>query len=176
MKTHKTPLRAVAHCFLAAQGWLSASPPHPPLPRHWPQPRPLPFLQLSGLNIRGSPGAGSWLGLNNKEGRHYGPWDSQCVQRGGGREGTPQGQAITGLQEVRTFQDSEYTGVTHRVSSRPTQEAAAIWKSPFHVQPVPIGTWDPVSPSKMPWPGTFLQMSRPRGSRLYSSGLRECER
>ena len=25
MKTHKTPLGAVAHCFLAAQGWLSAS-------------------------------------------------------------------------------------------------------------------------------------------------------
>lgn len=131
-----------------------------PYPWHWPQTHPLPFMQLAGLNIRGCLGAESLnLGLGSTTSKGNIMGTTSVSGKGRGREGVSHSQAITCLQAIRRGQGGEYTGVKHSVSSRPTQEAAAIWKSPVYVQLVPTGTRGPVSPSRTPWPGTSLQMS-----------------
>lgn len=59
MKTHKTPLGAVAHCFSAAQSWLSASQLRLPLPL---APAPTPSLAIHAhgrAQQQGQSGAGS---------------------------------------------------------------------------------------------------------------------
>lgn len=71
-----------------------------------------------------------------------GPGKASVCMLGLGKrlEGSPHSQAVPCLWEIGRDQDGQYTGLNHRVLSRPTQEDVVIWERPMHVAPGPSAT------------------------------------